>query len=426
MEGNKPSLQIDFPSPYIGLTHEYTGRISDPGNGIRRIWIGLRKESKEIVLLDKTFPSKGFLSSGSLAEVPFTVQVEPKKIGLTEGKAILRIAAWDYSWRDFFHGNRTYLEKEVIIDTRPPVIDVLTRQHNISQGGTGLVIYRVSEKDVASGVVVGDNFFPGYSGHFRKENIFMAFIALGHLQGMNTEIYVKATDLAGNGRRAGFQYYLKKKVFKRDTINISDNFLNWKMPEFDLPGMQGVNVAGIDKFLAVNRDLRKANSKTFKELGEKAERSIYWDGAFQRMPASANRAGYADHRSYKYKGKVVDKQYHMGVDLAAVSHSKVPAANKGKVVFSQSNGIYGKTVVLDHGFGLFSTYSHLSKIDVGEGDIVPKGKTLGLTGTTGLAGGDHLHFGMLVHNVFVNPIEWWDGSWITNNITTKIEDAKGM
>jgi murein DD-endopeptidase MepM/ murein hydrolase activator NlpD len=87
-------------------------------------------------------------------------------------------------------------------------------------------------------------------------------------------------------------------------------------------------------------------------------------------------------------------------------------------------GIYGKTVVIDHGFGLFSTYSHLSAIDVQKGQMVSKGDVIGRTGSTGLAGGDHLHFGIIVHNTFVNPVEWWDASWIKNNITTKIETIK--
>ncbi len=426
MEGGKPDLQINISSPYIGLDHEYSGTVSDSGNGIRRIWIGLKQNDQEMILLDRDFPKTGFLNGGSMMEMPFSLKIEPRKLGLSEGAAMLRIAVWDHAWRNMFKGNRTYMEKEVVIDTTPPVVDVLSRQHNISQGGSGLVIYRVSEKDVAGGVVVGDNFFPGHSGYFKKDNIFLAFIALGHLQGTDTEMHVQATDPAGNTRRAGFHYYLKKKVFKKDTIRISDQFLNWKMPEFDLSELPGVYTSAIEKFLAVNRDLRKINTETFKVLGNNTDKALYWDGAFLRLPEAANRAGFSDYRSYTYQGKIIDKEYHMGIDLASVAHSKIPAGNRGKVVFTGTNGIYGKTVVLDHGYGLFSLYSHLSRIDVEIGAMVQKGDTLGLTGTTGMAGGDHLHFGMFVHNILVNPIEWWDGSWIQNNIMAKIEEAKMM
>jgi murein DD-endopeptidase MepM/ murein hydrolase activator NlpD len=66
-------------------------------------------------------------------------------------------------------------------------------------------------------------------------------------------------------------------------------------------------------------------------------------------------------------------------------------------------------------------YSHLSYMEVMPERMVVKGETIGKTGVTGLAVGDHLHFSMLVHQTFVNPLEWWDGLWVQNNITSKIE-----
>jgi murein DD-endopeptidase MepM/ murein hydrolase activator NlpD len=82
---------------------------------------------------------------------------------------------------------------------------------------------------------------------------------------------------------------------------------------------------------------------------------------------------------------------------------------------------YGNSVVLDHGCGLFSMYAHLSLIDVEAGVVVDKGDILGRTGSTGMAGGDHLHFAMIVQGVFVNPVEWWDPHWIQDNIALKLE-----
>jgi murein DD-endopeptidase MepM/ murein hydrolase activator NlpD len=112
----------------------------------------------------------------------------------------------------------------------------------------------------------------------------------------------------------------------------------------------------------------------------------------------------------------VDEQVHLGEDLASLVNSPVPAGNHGVVVLAEPLGIYGKTVILDHGLGLFSMYSHLSRIDVKAGDRVEKGKPLGLTGTTGLAGGDHLHFSILIHGEFVNPVEWWDPRWLKTQV----------
>jgi len=422
MEGGKPAVLLELPSQYIGLSTEFKGSVSDPGSGVRKLWIGLLKDGKEAVLKEEEFPSQSLIGGGSVNDTPIQMKIEPRKLGISDGKAIIRIVARDYSWRNWWKGNRTYLEHKVIIDTKPPVIDILTKIHNISQGGAGLVIYRVSETDAKTGIVVGGNFFPGHSGYFKDGAVFMAFIALDHLQGTDIEIHAEAMDKAGNSARAGFQYYLRKKAFKKDTISIPDQFLNWKMPEFDVADSQGRQLTGIEKFLAVNRTMRKENGALFASLAGKTENKLHWEGAFLRLPKSATRSGFADRRSYKYKGKIVDHQYHMGIDLASTAHSSVPAANGGKVVFADANGIYGKTVVLDHGFGLFSLYSHLSRIMVLKGEMVARGNVLGLTGTTGLAGGDHLHYGMMLQNVFINPLEWWDSAWIQNNITSKIKE----
>ncbi len=103
-------------------------------------------------------------------------------------------------------------------------------------------------------------------------------------------------------------------------------------------------------------------------------------------------ARFGDRRTYMYQNKDVDQQIHLGEDLASLMNSPVPAANNGIVVLAEPVGIYGNTVIIDHGLGVFSGYSHLSQIDVKVGDKVEKGAVVGKTGTTGLAGGDHLHF----------------------------------
>ena len=86
-------------------------------------------------------------------------------------------------------------------------------------------------------------------------------------------------------------------------------------------------------------------------------------------------------------------------------------------------GIYGNAVVIDHGFGLQSLYGHLSSIDVEEGQTVTRGEAVGRSGATGLAGGDHLHFSMLLQGLPVDPREWWDGHWIHDRLKLKLGDA---
>ena len=119
---------------------------------------------------------------------------------------------------------------------------------------------------------------------------------------------------------------------------------------------------------------------------------------------------------------MIDNQTHLGFDLASLRMSPVAAGNDGKVVFADNLGIYGNTVILDHGLGLFTLYAHLSSISVKVGETVTRGQAIGQTGATGLAGGDHLHFSAMVRGIHVDPVEWWDPKWITDHVKAKIEE----
>ena len=146
-----------------------------------------------------------------------------------------------------------------------------------------------------------------------------------------------------------------------------------------------------------------------------------WHGPFLQLPNSSVGSRFGARRTYRFGDREVDRQVHLGYDLASTSQAPVPAANDGVVVFADELGIYGNMVILDHGLGLFSMYGHLSNLGVEKGTLVSRGDELGHTGTTGLAGGDHLHFSMLVSGVFVDPLEWFDPKWIQEHIEVKFE-----
>jgi len=420
-EGEKPSLDPDLLPPYIGKSHEISISTSDTKSGLRRLWVALLKDGKEVVLHAAEFPSGGLWQAGKIHSTSTKIPVETDKLGFSDGEAILRVVVWDYSWRGWWKGNMTSLEKTVVIDTHSPEIEVLSQAHNLSPGGAGLVIFRTSETCAKAGVHVGDNFFPGYTGLFKNDRIYIAFIALGYDQAADTNIAAGAVDQAGNSTKAGINHHIRRKKFKQDVIDISEDFLNRIIPEFESEIPQDPKLALIDKFLFINRDIREANYQKIVEVGRQTDQRMHWKDAFLRLPKSAPRAGFADHRIYRYEAREIDRQVHLGIDLASLTNSPVPAANSGEVVFTDFLGIYGRTVIVDHGFGLFSMYSHLSNIAVKPGEQLSKGQILGRTGNTGMAGGDHLHFGMYIYNTFVDPVEWWDMNWITNNVLSKIE-----
>jgi len=423
LEGEKPVIATEIPS-FLNPSRELILNLSDAKSGIRKVWVAIEQNGRETVLRDDLYPLKEASDSAPVHVLSVPIKVDAKKSGITDGKAIIRVMVRDNSWMGWFHGNKTAIEKEVMIDTRSPEIVVMNRSHNLNQGGAGLVIYRLSESCPVSGVMVGDQFYPGQTGYFSDPGIHLAFIALNHHQGPGTDLFIQAVDQSGNATRSGFPHHIKQKKFKNDTISLSDGFLNQKMPEFDVEISPDSQKPMLDRFIKVNKGLRESNYQSILSAVALSDNTMHWQGNFTRLPNSAPRAGFADHRIYMYEGRQVDQQDHLGVDLASLQHSPVPAANSGRVVFIDFVGIYGKTVLLDHGFGLFSMYSHLSSFNVQAGQMVSRNDILGYTGSTGMAAGDHLHFSMLVRNTFVNPIEWWDDGWIKTNITDKIKDVQ--
>jgi murein DD-endopeptidase MepM/ murein hydrolase activator NlpD len=156
-------------------------------------------------------------------------------------------------------------------------------------------------------------------------------------------------------------------------------------------------------------------------MAKESAPEMYWRGiVFHPFTNNAVESAFADQRTYVYNGKDVDQQTHLGFDLASFTGVPIVAANRGKVVYADELGIYGNCVIVDHGMGVQSLYGHLSSISVKAGEMVEKEKELGKSGMTGLAGGDHLHFTMLVNGQMVNPVEWWDAHWIQDRILRKL------
>jgi murein DD-endopeptidase MepM/ murein hydrolase activator NlpD len=230
----------------------------------------------------------------------------------------------------------------------------------------------------------------------------------------NTVPVVYARNPSGAEAKTRFWFKVFPKHYRTRDMEVPDSFLEKVVDELD-PGGSGELV---ERFLKINRDMRRENNQELANLRLKTEQRVLWTGPFLRYGKTESE--FADTRNYMYKGKAIDRQTHLGFDLADVQHVRVNAANDGKIVWADRLGIYGNCVVVDHGYGLQSIYGHLSQIMVKPGETVKKGQTLGLSGSTGLAGGDHLHFSMQVDGVQITPVEWWDEHWIHDRILSKL------
>lgn len=380
--------------------------------GLKNLTVAVAQGDKSIAILSKEYPP-----DTRQARETFRIAQQP---GLKEGPIKLQITATDRSSFRFGAGNRTVLSQDFSYYNKPPAVAVLSTAHNISRGGAGLVVYTINREVDKTGVLLGDRFFPGYR---QAGDIYACLFPFPY--NMPAERFVPkvlAVDRAGNERQAGIYYNVLPKSFPTDRIELGDAFLEKISSEFKdrFPDA----ATPLEVFLKANSELRERDRKILHECGQKTSPVPLWEGDFVRLPNSAPRGTFAQLRSYFYKGKQVDQQNHLGIDLASLAHAEVPAANRGKVVYADDLGIYGQCVIIDHGLGLQTLYGHLSRISVKDGDEVQKGQIIGNTGDTGLAGGDHLHFGVVLSGEEVNPIEWWDPSWIKNNVTDKLEAAK--
>jgi murein DD-endopeptidase MepM/ murein hydrolase activator NlpD len=414
----RPRFESDPPQVSLAPNADALGvapvevTVSDAGTGLKSVTATLTAGGTEHKIIAEDY-------ARPVPEKKFTIEAA-KIPGIKEGPAVLRIAARDNSLRNSFRGSETVIEKQVTIDVTPPTIELVADDRYIDFGGVGALVYKVSPDTAASGVRIGERFFPGFQGPV-KGHPDQYFVLFAHPYDAPPEVRAAlvATDKAGNTREMRLAYELKNVRYKKSTIAISDDFYQNKVVPLlgDVSKRQG---AVKDVFIAVNKGVRKENEDKITQVTSRVTPAILWSGAFKQLTNSKVEANFADARTYTYQGQPIDTAYHLGYDLSVTKHYPVEAANSGKVAFTGDLGLYGNTVIIDHGLGLYTLYGHLSQIDVKPGDSITARQTIGKTGETGFAGGDHLHYGVYLDGVAVLPVEWWDPKWIRDNIEPKL------
>lgn len=414
-EWNSPRVEMINDSTTVG-TKPFDIKISDEGQGLKKVYISLLDKRGETLIAEKEY-------SRPRENDTITINLGASEIGVKDGPASIKVFAEDYSKFRFFSGNTTTKIVDIVVDVTPPDVSEISGIQYINHGGSGLLVYKASEDVVRSGVTVGKRFFRGYKGYFDDPGVYLCFFAYPYYLGDDADIRIKAVDAAGNERILPVYYSLKDANYNNRTIDVSERFIQRKMiPLLNENVSDETDLKEI--FLKVNNEMRKRNNRKISEVTSDSTDRILWDGKFLQLSNSKVESNFADRRTYRVQGEVIDQQYHLGYDLSVTKQYPVEAANSGKVVYADDLGIYGNTVIIDHGMGLMTLYSHLSSISVNMNDNLSKGDILGRTGVTGLAGGDHLHFGVYVQGVAVRPLEWWDQKWINDNILLKIKEAR--
>lgn len=431
-----PAITIQKPDKFVGIATPIEVTISAPdAPQMRPLSVIFEQNGKQTTLFSLDDPGKAQIKQEGDDTLRIAHEIGKATVpDLQSGAARILVTAG----RPVMRGLRTVeatAARDVQVRLERPRVAVISTHHYINLGGSEMVVYRATPDDVESGVIVGDLEYPGYPAagatvegiRIADPAVRIAFFALRYDQDVNTPMRVYARDPAGNTARADFDHRTFPKPFKRSTIPLDSKFLERVVPAI-LEGTSDIKPDGdtLAKFLAINGDLRRKNADKIASFAAATAPELLWRGiVFHPFTNSAVESAFADQRTYTYQGKEVDRQVHLGFDLASLAGNPIVAANRGKVLFADELGIYGNCVILDHGMGVQSLYAHLSSIEVKEGQEVEKEQTLGRSGMTGLAGGDHLHFTMLVNGHMVNPVEWWDAHWIEDRILRKLRAAGG-
>lgn len=333
----------------------------------------------------------------------------------------------DRSNWNFFQGNSSKKEFVIDIDKRSPIANVVANSYNIRQGGSAVVVVEVKDENLSDKYITFNNEYRFELLPYKKENFYVAIIAWPVWEEDFNRVNLVAEDKASNKTITKVPLYIKDLKIKNDDIKISTNFIqNVSIPVLQKSEIE-VPTNEIDIFLKQNRDLRVNNVGTIRSESvnnmSKEMLNKFDIKPFRRLNGSKTFAGFAERRHYYYNGEKIDEAWHLGMDWASIKHAKITASNEGKVIFNNYLGIYGNTLIIDHGFGVQSLYAHTSKSFVQNSDYIKVGEKIALTGSTGAVFGDHLHFGVLVQGIEVNPLEWMDRNWIKTRITNILDEA---
>jgi len=418
-EGEPPDVALEGPLWLGAEPREVAFRAADPGSGLRHLEVILETQEGARTLLETRAEGGWLLGTAARDEPQWTVRLSGE--GLADGEGTLRVRATDWSWASRFRGNVGEASVPVQIDTTPPRISIESGLTYVKRAGAAAVAYQLDAPVARDGVRVGERFFRGFPAAETGERRIAVF-AVPRDAPAGPEIRVVASDFAGNTASRGWATQLQERGFDEVPVTLPERFFAEKVAELaaDL-GVDGPDV--VAKFRAINEGVRAANEAKIAEVTGNADEPRHFTGGFLQMRNSQVTSRFAEERSYRHGGAEVSRAIHYGYDLAATARAPVEASNAGRVVFAGDLGIYGNCVIVDHGLGVTSLYGHLSAIDVAMGDAVERGQKLGRSGATGLAGGDHLHFAILVGGVYVDPLEWWDARWVAERVEARVLGA---
>lgn len=214
-----------------------------------------------------------------------------------------------------------------------------------------------------------------------KPHLFRTFIPISATEKSGKyKVKIKATNVYGKTQNFYLIFYIKRKDFPTQYIKVPQK------KKKDLTTKQ------------LSREAKIFGAKLRSDYNRR-----YISSSFRSPLKGIITSVFGAQRKYN-TGRLA--WYHKGLDIANKTGTPIKAPNKGIVMLAQDFTIHGKSIIIDHGFGVKTIYNHLNSINVKPKQIVKRGETIGHVGTTGISTGPHLHFGVSVFNVRVNPNQW--------------------
>ncbi len=304
---------------------------------------------------------------------------------LVDGSYVVSVTAVD---RSIFR-NSTQQSFEFLVDNTSPQIDVSPESLRVGQGRTLALFINVNEPAAHVEGTFLDRKFTCYP--VASDTDFRGLVGIGVTQPVKTyPLAVRAVDLIGNTAEEVFRLEVKRTKFQRGGF---------------------IALSPAKRRTMMNRSKSRSDnvkrSKAYTQSTTVGDQ--LWYGSFIKPAAGRLTSTFGKHRVYN----TGVRRHHLGIDIANVVGTPIYAGNSGIVALAGGLHLYGKSVVINHGQGVSSSYNHLSKIHVAREEQVDKGQLIGLMGATGQVTGSHLHWGMVVNGVAVNPEEWTERDFST-------------
>ncbi len=340
-------------------------------------------------------------------EVPL---IKPEIMGLEDKCLLYEIKANDWSYANFFNGNKASFKQEVCVDTIKPSITILSRSPSIAYGGSAIVVFEALDKNLSQAFVrVKKKDFEAFRLlEFKQRNVFIALVPWSY-KNKDFKAFIVAKDKAYNSNTTPLLF--KRKIHRLREKDIDLSALKDKIAKQE-KSQNHTEQTLLERFSnARPKDLEKIH-KIALEQGDFYKDFSHFQALKPLNGSFKMASNFLENRRILKDNQVLFQFLHLGVDLIPGKDLSLAFDSSVKRVFKGEFDFYGNSLIHCYGLGLCVFLAHLKDDES--------------VGSSGLKLGNGLHLGMLLQGVFIRPNEWLNEQWIKTNIIAPIEQAKRL